>query len=204
MSVTEAIKNTITAVTETAKIADLQRDIIDQSSYARKPALTTDHGVKISDHDNWYGSAYRHCMRHLTVYSCRLKAVDGTRTGPSLLEDQIAREKIHRFDHERIPGQYSIPFLAQANDSHHAVAERVVHARGAGAHGYFKLLNEHASEYTYAPVLTDTSRTTPTFVRFSTVQGSRGSAVSLPLSLFWRICLCHAYRIRSAMSAGSP
>ena len=64
--------------------------------------------------------------------------------------------KIHRFDHERIP-------------------ERVVHARGAGAHGYFKL---HTSipEYSMAGVLNDTMRTTPIFVRFSTVQGSKGSA----------------------------
>jgi catalase len=64
--------------------------------------------------------------------------------------------KIHRFDHERIP-------------------ERVVHARGAGAFGKFTL-HESASDVTFAPVLTDTSRTTPVFVRFSTVLGSRGSA----------------------------
>jgi catalase len=73
-----------------------------------------------------------------------------------LLEDQIAREKIHRFDHERIP-------------------ERVVHARGTGAFGNFKL-KESIEDLTYAGVLTDTSRNTPVFVRFSTVQGSRGSA----------------------------
>lgn len=89
----------------------------------------------------------------------RLKAQDGTHVGPSLLEDQIALEKIHRFDHERIP-------------------ERVVHARGTGAHGYFKVYDDRAKKYTHASVLTDPSRTTPTFVRFSTVQGSRGSAVS--------------------------
>src|SRR5690606_34894584 len=60
------------------------------------------------------------------------------------------------FDHERIP-------------------ERVVHARGTGVHGYFKL-TKAIPEYTTAGVLTDTSRVTPTFVRFSTVLGSRGSA----------------------------
>ena len=60
------------------------------------------------------------------------------------------------FDHERIP-------------------ERVVHARGTGAFGTFKL-HESLEDLTYAPVLTDTSRTTPIFVRFSTVLGSRGSA----------------------------
>lgn len=59
-----------------------------------------------------------------------------------------------------------------------ACAERVVHARGAGAHGYFKVYSDVAKKYTFASVLTDPSRTTPTFVRFSTVQGSKGSAVS--------------------------
>lgn len=61
-----------------------------------------------------------------------------------------------RFDHERIP-------------------ERVVHARGSGAFGKFKLL-ESIEDLTFAPILTDTSRETPVFVRFSTVLGSRGSA----------------------------
>jgi catalase len=75
--------------------------------------------------------------------------------GPSLLEDFIFREKITHFDHERIP-------------------ERVVHARGSAAHGVFKL-HEDLSEYTKAGFLTDTSRETPVFVRFSTVAGSRGS-----------------------------
>jgi catalase len=73
------------------------------------------------------------------------------------LEDHIGRERIHRFDHERIP-------------------ERVVHARGTGVHGYFQAFkNNGMDKYTIAKVLTDSSRTTPTFVRFSTVQGSRGS-----------------------------
>ncbi|MBI5975935.1 catalase [Staphylococcus canis] len=75
--------------------------------------------------------------------------------GPSLLEDFHFREKITHFDHERIP-------------------ERVVHARGYGAHGEFELY-EDLSEYTYANFLTDTSKVTPLFVRFSTVQGSKGS-----------------------------
>jgi catalase len=73
-----------------------------------------------------------------------------------LLEDHMAREKINRFDHERIP-------------------ERVVHARGSGAFGTFKM-HKSLEQYTSAKVLTDTSRTTPTFLRFSTVLGSRGSA----------------------------
>jgi catalase len=76
--------------------------------------------------------------------------------GPTLLEDFHFLEKITRFDHERIP-------------------ERVVHARGAGAYGYFHLY-ESLAEYTAADFLCDTSLRTPVFVRFSTVAGSRGSA----------------------------
>ena len=79
----------------------------------------------------------------------------GTR-GPTLLEDHILREKIMHFDHERIP-------------------ERVVHARGAGAHGVFELTKSMA-KVSKAGFLQETKVTTPVFVRFSTVAGSRGSA----------------------------
>ncbi|KIC84571.1 catalase HPII [Pseudomonas sp. C5pp] len=82
-----------------------------------------------------------------------LKAGD---RGPSLLEDFIMREKITHFDHERIP-------------------ERIVHARGTGAHGYFQSYGNHA-ELTKAGFLQDPEKVTPVFVRFSTVQGPRGSA----------------------------
>ena len=75
--------------------------------------------------------------------------------GPTLLEDFILREKITSFDHERIP-------------------ERVVHARGSAAHGYFELY-EPMTEYTAAGFLQDPAVKTPVFVRFSTVAGSRGS-----------------------------
>lgn len=75
--------------------------------------------------------------------------------GPSLLEDFILREKITHFDHERIP-------------------ERVVHARGSGAHGVFKLTRS-LSEFTKAKFLTELGKETPVFVRFSTVAGSKGS-----------------------------
>jgi catalase len=77
--------------------------------------------------------------------------------GPTLLEDFHAREKITHFDHERIP-------------------ERVVHARGAGAYGYFEPYDESLAEYTVAKFLTTPGKQTPVFVRFSTVAGSRGSA----------------------------
>lgn len=76
--------------------------------------------------------------------------------GPTIMEDFHFREKMTHFDHERIP-------------------ERVVHARGFGAHGEFQLY-ESLAEYTKAKFLTDTSIRTPLFVRFSTVAGSRGSS----------------------------
>ncbi len=82
-----------------------------------------------------------------------LKAGD---RGPTLLEDFHFREKMMHFDHERIP-------------------ERVVHARGNAAHGYFQVY-EPMTEYTKAAFLQDPAVKTPVFVRFSTVGGSRGSA----------------------------
>lgn len=82
-----------------------------------------------------------------------LKAGD---RGPTLLEDFHFREKITHFDHERIP-------------------ERIVHARGSGAHGYFEL-TQSMSKYTKAKFLQKPGSRTPVFVRFSTVAGSRGSS----------------------------
>ncbi|WP_254276716.1 catalase [Halomonas sp. 3H] len=75
--------------------------------------------------------------------------------GPSLLEDFVLREKITHFDHERIP-------------------ERIVHARGSGAHGYFKAYDA-LTEYTKAAPFAEKGKVTPVFVRFSTVAGERGS-----------------------------
>jgi catalase len=76
--------------------------------------------------------------------------------GPSLLEDFHLREKITHFDHERIP-------------------ERVVHARGAAAHGFFQVY-ESMNSVTKAGFLQNPLERTPVFVRFSTVVGSRGSS----------------------------
>ncbi len=76
--------------------------------------------------------------------------------GPALLEDFILREKITHFDHERIP-------------------ERVVHARGSAAHGYFECY-ESLEQYTRASLFAEAGKQTPVFVRFSTVIGERGSA----------------------------
>ena len=75
--------------------------------------------------------------------------------GPTLLEDFILREKIFHFDHERIP-------------------ERVVHARGYGAHGVFEL-TDSLVDYTTADVLGTIGQQTEVFVRFSTVAGNKGS-----------------------------
>ncbi|QYS98720.1 Catalase [Trichoderma simmonsii] len=103
-----------------------------------KDRITSDFGTKQTNTDDW------------------LRVNSKDQIGPMLLEDPFGREKIHRFDHERIP-------------------ERVVHARGTGAFGTFRLF-ESAEDVTHANVLTDTSRETPVFLRFSTVLGSRGSA----------------------------
>ncbi len=75
--------------------------------------------------------------------------------GPTLLEDFILREKITHFDHERIP-------------------ERIVHARGTAAHGFFELTHSLA-EHTTAKVLTEVGERTPLFTRISTVAGGAGS-----------------------------
>ncbi|KQT11188.1 catalase [Ramlibacter sp. Leaf400] len=75
--------------------------------------------------------------------------------GPALLEDFILREKITHFDHERIP-------------------ERIVHARGSGAHGFFECY-EPLTDITRAAPFQEKGKVTPVFVRFSTVQGERGS-----------------------------
>ena len=103
--------------------------------HPEQAALTTDQGVRVHHTDD------------------SLKA--GQR-GPTLLEDFHLREKITRFDHERIP-------------------ERVVHARGSGAHGFFEVYESMANR-TRASFLQDPQAKTPVFVRFSTVVGSRGSA----------------------------
>ncbi len=97
-------------------------------------ALTTNHGIPISDNQN------------------SLKA--GPR-GPTLIEDFVLREKITHFDHERIP-------------------ERIVHARGSGAHGYFQVY-ESLRDITKAAFLQDPKIKTEVFVRFSTVAGGAGS-----------------------------
>jgi catalase len=119
------------ALDRDAKERDLARD---RSSPAGA-RLTTDQGVRVEHTDDSLRPGPR---------------------GPSLLEDFHLREKLTRFDHERIP-------------------ERVVHARGAGAHGFFQAYPGNA-DLTRAAFLCDPMARTPAFVRFSTVGGSRGSS----------------------------
>lgn len=113
---------------------DKEKQLSEHTIDYKDKALTTRQGLKVNDTNN------------------SLKA--GVR-GATLLEDFLLREKIHNFDHERIP-------------------ERIVHARGSAAHGYFELY-ESIEEYSKAGIFTDTARKTPVFVRFSTVAGSKGS-----------------------------
>ena len=91
--------------------------------------------------------------------------------GSTLLEDFLLREKITSFDHERIP-------------------ERIVHARGSGAHGIFELYNTQ-EKYTKAGIFNDTSRKTPVFVRFSTVAGSKEIMIWLEI-----ICRYFLFRMQ--------
>ncbi|WP_432517746.1 catalase KatA [Priestia aryabhattai] len=76
--------------------------------------------------------------------------------GPTLIQDVHLLEKLAHFNRERVP-------------------ERVVHAKGAGAHGYFEVTN-NVSAYTKAAFLSEVGKRTPLFVRFSTVAGENGSA----------------------------
>src|SRR5579875_3901646 len=113
------------------KQAELERDRVSHE----KSRLTTDQGVPVEHTDDSLSAGDR---------------------GPTLMEDFHFREKLTRFDHERIP-------------------ERVVHARGAGAYGTFECY-ESLADITCADFLSEAGRKTSTFVRFSTVAGSRGSA----------------------------
>ena len=100
-----------------------------------QPVLTTSVGAPVADYQN------------------TLRLGEG---GPAALEDQVLRDKIFHFDHERIP-------------------ERVVHARGYGAHGYFENY-EPLTDPTRADLFQQAGQRTEAFVRFSTVAGSLGSA----------------------------
>ncbi|MGL6173172.1 MAG: catalase, partial [Cellulosilyticaceae bacterium] len=80
----------------------------------------------------------------------------GKKVGYTMLQDVNLLEKLAHFNRERIP-------------------ERVVHAKGGGAHGYFEVTND-LSQYTKAKFLNQVGKKTPVFARFSTVGGEKGSA----------------------------
>ncbi|PWY96665.1 heme-dependent catalase [Aspergillus sclerotioniger CBS 115572] len=128
MSFTEEADNPTDTIKVVEQAIDNTLYVNDTDSY-----MTTDFGTPISDQTS-------------------LKA--GAR-GPTLLEDFIFRQKLQRFDHERVP-------------------ERVVHARGAGAYGTFKSYADW-SNVTAADFLSAGDKETPMFCRFSTVVGFRGS-----------------------------
>ena len=123
------------AASAVVPIADKAQDLARETSVDAGQALTSNQGLRISDNQNTLRAGPR---------------------GPALLEDQLFREKMTAFDHERIP-------------------ERVVHARGAAAHGVFESYASQAA-ITRAGFLGAGGKKTPVFVRFSTVAGSRGSA----------------------------
>jgi hypothetical protein len=102
------------------------------------------------------GSGPRLTTQQGTVVSDDQNTLRAGERGPSVLEDSHFREKIFHFDHERIP-------------------ERVVHARGYGAHGYFENY-EPLTDVTRADLFSEAGLRTPAFVRFSTVAGNKGSA----------------------------
>ncbi len=106
-------------------------------------------------HQTASGEAERLTTNHGVPLADNQNSLRAGRRGPTLLEDMMLREKIQHFDHERIP-------------------ERIVHARGSAAHGFFEL-TASLDEYTRAKVLTEVGKKTEVFVRISTVAGGAGS-----------------------------
>lgn len=120
---------------------------------ARAPATTTGNGGET--HQTASAPDARLTTNHGVPIADNQNSLKAGRRGPSLLEDFVLREKIQHFDHERIP-------------------ERIVHARGSAAHGFFEL-TESLADITRAKVLTEVGEKTEVFVRFSTVAGGAGS-----------------------------
>jgi catalase len=113
-------------------------------------------GLGGETHQVAQGGAPRLTTQQGTVISDDQNTLRAGERGPSVLEDFHFREKIFHFDHERIP-------------------ERVVHARGYGAHGYFENY-EPLTDLTRADPFSEAGLRTPVFVRFSTVAGNKGSS----------------------------
>ena len=120
-----------------------------------EPNMNTQQGNAGETHQQADNNSTNLTTQQGIVIADNQNSLRGGRRGPALLEDFILREKITHFDHERIP-------------------ERIVHARGSAAHGYFEL-TESLEHYTTAKVLTEVGEQTPLFTRFSTVAGGAGS-----------------------------
>src|SRR5436305_6226292 len=118
-------------------------------------ASSNETGLGGETHQVAAGNASRLTTQQGIVVSDDQNTLRSGERGPAALEDFHFREKIFHFDHERIP-------------------ERVVHARGYGAHGYFENY-ESLTVFTRADVFQRAGEQTPVFVRFSTVVGNKGS-----------------------------
>jgi len=128
---------------------------MDNSEKRDRGASTSFTGAGGELHQSSNGTETRLTTNHGVPISDNQNSLKGGRRGPTLLEDFVLREKIQHFDHERIP-------------------ERIVHARGSAAHGFFELTDSLA-DVTRAKVLTEVGAKTEVFVRFSTVAGGAGS-----------------------------
>ncbi len=122
--------------------------------------ITTDHGDGGETHQRVQSTSRTDTTQYLTTnqgipVSDNQNTLTSGPRGPALLEDFVLREKIFHFDHERIP-------------------ERIVHARGSAAHGYFELY-ESLQAITQADLFQRAGEKIPVFVRFSTVAGGAGS-----------------------------
>ncbi len=122
---------------------------------AGKPNLGANPGTLPLDRVRTDGTGARLTTNHGVPVADNQHSLKAGLRGPALLEDFVLREKLTHFDHERIP-------------------ERIVHARGSAAHGYFECYAP-MNEVTRASIFAEAGKRTPVFVRFSTVVGERGS-----------------------------
>jgi len=130
-----------------------------RSNKVSRPGSSVPHAARAETHQTATGPRETLTTNQGLPISDNQNSLRVGERGPALLEDFILREKITHFDHERIP-------------------ERIVHARGTGAHGYFQVYKSQA-DITKAAFLQDPRTRTEVFVRFSTVAGGAGS-VDLP------------------------
>jgi len=129
-----------------------------QTSGARKPSASLPSPSQTAELHQTTGDASNSLTtNHGLVIADNQNSLRAGERGPTLLEDFVLREKITHFDHERIP-------------------ERIVHARGSGAHGYFQVY-ESLGDITKAAFLHDPNVKTEVFARFSTVAGGAGRAI---------------------------